>query len=107
MPGREDFERDEDILVEDENEADLEEPPRYRVILHNDDYTTMEFVIEVLLTVFHRSAQDAHRLMLQVHTLGMAVGGIYPYEIAEAKVDRVTQLARAREFPFQLTKFGG
>jgi ATP-dependent Clp protease adaptor protein ClpS len=102
MPGH-DYERDEAVITESEDEIKLEEPPRYRVLLHNDDFTTMEFVIFVLESVFQHSTFDAIRLMYQVHTEGVAVGGVYPYEIAETKVAKVTQLAREHEYPFLCT----
>lgn len=74
-------------------------PPLYRVMLHNDDFTTMEFVVEVLVSVFHREYTDAVRVMLDVHTQGVGVAGVYSYEIAETKAAKVMRLAREREFP--------
>jgi ATP-dependent Clp protease adaptor protein ClpS len=79
------------------------EPPRYAVFLHNDDYTTMEFVVEVLTIDFSRSYQEAMGLMLKVHEEGKAVAGIYSFEIAESKVAKVTEKARAGGFPLKLT----
>jgi ATP-dependent Clp protease adaptor protein ClpS len=81
----------------------LDEPPRVKVLLHNDHYTTQEFVIWVLQTVFHQSSGEAFRLMLQVHTEGLCVAGVYSAEIAEAKAARVCDLARQQEFPFLAT----
>jgi len=94
-------ERDEAVLVEDETRT--EEPPLYRVVLHNDDFTTMDFVVFVLRSVFHRSEEDAWNLMMQVHVKGFGVAGIYPHEVAEMKVAEVTELARANEFPLLCT----
>ena len=78
-------------------------PPLYKVLLLNDDYTTMEFVVEVLRHVFHKSEEEATRIMLNVHHQGVGVCGSYPLEIAETKVDRVDSLARERGFPLKCT----
>ncbi|MBC7398140.1 MAG: ATP-dependent Clp protease adaptor ClpS [Bdellovibrionales bacterium] len=79
------------------------EPPRYAVLLHNDDYTTMEFVVEVLTVDFSKPYQEAMDLMLKVHEDGKAIAGIYTCEIAESKVAKVTEKARAAGFPLKLT----
>ena len=79
------------------------EPPLYRVILINDDYTTMDFVVEILETVFLKRPAEAHRIMMLVHTSGRALCGTYPFEIAETKVDQVRELARQHGFPLQAT----
>ena len=78
-------------------------PPMYKVLLHNDDYTTKEFVVMVLQHIFHRSEADANRIMLHVHENGVGVAGIYPYEIAETKVAKTMQLAKKHEYPLQLS----
>ena len=87
--------------VEDEIEEDLEEPPLYRVLLHNDDYTTMQFVVEILMVVFNKSMEEATRIMLNVHQQGVGVCGVYPFEIAETKVNTVESLARENGFPLK------
>lgn len=87
--------------VETGREVTLEEPPLYKVLLHNDDYTTMDFVVEILRTVFHKSNEEAVRIMLNVHHQGIGVCGLYPREIAETKVDLVERLARERGFPLK------
>jgi len=87
--------------VESETEHDVEEPPMYRVMLLNDDYTTMEFVVEVLVYVFQKSPEEATRIMLNVHRSGVGVCGIYPFEIAETKVNTVETLARENGFPLK------
>ena len=78
-----------------------QEPPLYRVLLHNDDYTTMEFVVEILVVIFNRSMEDATRIMLDVHRNGIGICGTYPYEIAETKVESVEVLARMSDFPLK------
>ena len=79
------------------------EPPKYAVLLHNDDYTTMEFVIEVLTTDFSKPSEEAMALMLKVHQEGKAVAGIFSFDIAETKVAIVTDKARKGGFPLKLT----
>jgi ATP-dependent Clp protease adaptor protein ClpS len=79
----------------------VEEPPLFRVVLHNDNYTTMEFVVEVLESVFAMPHEQAFRVMLNVHQQGHGVCGMYPYEIAETKVATVHDLAREQGFPLR------
>ena len=78
-----------------------EEPPLYKVLLHNDDYTTMEFVVAVLENVFQKSNTEATRIMLNVHNEGVGVAGIYTKEIGETKVSTVHQLAKKNNFPLR------
>ncbi len=78
-------------------------PPMYKVILHNDDYTTMEFVVEILLTVFGKSLEKATQIMLNVHNKGKAICGIYPRQVAETKVETVHNLASSKGFPLKST----
>ena len=86
-----------------EAEEEVRQPPLYRVLLHNDDYTTMDFVVYVLQTIFHRSESDAIRLMLQVHQQGFGVAGVFTHEIAEMKASETMELARANEYPLLCT----
>jgi len=79
------------------------EPKLYKVLLHNDDFTTMEFVVEILRVVFHKSDSDAVKIMLAVHQQGIGVAGVYPFEIAEAKCNKVSELAQMKEFPLLCT----
>jgi ATP-dependent Clp protease adaptor protein ClpS len=79
------------------------EPELYKVVLHNDDYTTMEFVVQVLETVFLKNPAEAFRIMMQVHTQGQGLCGAYPFDIAETKVTTVHELARERGFPLRAT----
>ena len=87
--------------VDSETGHEVEEPPMYRVLLLNDDYTTMEFVVEVLIYVFQKTSEEAMRIMLNVHRVGVGVCGVYPYEVAETKVDTVDSLARENGFPLK------
>jgi ATP-dependent Clp protease adaptor protein ClpS len=86
-----------------ESKKKLAPPPMFRVLLHNDDYTTMEFVVHVLETVFHRSGTESTQIMLHVHRNGMGVAGVYTYEVAETKVALVDALARRHEYPLKCT----
>lgn len=88
--------------VSELEDVQLREPRRYKVILYNDDFTTMEFVVELLKKVFHKSETEAETLMLQVHHAGEAVVGVYSYDIAVTKVDEATKMARAAEFPLRV-----
>ncbi len=84
----------------------VKEPALYKVILLNDDYTTMAFVVEILETVFHKSPAEAYRITMQVHTQGRGIAGMYPFEVAETKVETVRELAREAGFPLQATLEG-
>ena len=87
--------------VTTESDVDTRPPRRYKVLLHNDDYTTMEFVVMILTEVFHHSEEEATRIMLSVHYKDVGVAGVYTYEVAETKVRQVSRLARANEFPLK------
>lgn len=93
--------RREELLTEERPRTRA--PRMYRVLLHNDDYTTMEFVVDVLVRFFRKSATEATRIMLQVHTFGVGVAGRYTREVAETKVAQVTEAAREEGFPLLLT----
>jgi ATP-dependent Clp protease adaptor protein ClpS len=79
------------------------EPTLYKVVLLNDDYTTMEFVVQVLESIFELSPAEAYRVMMQVHVNGKGIAGVYPWEVAETKVDTVTSLAREAGYPLRAT----
>lgn len=81
----------------------LKKPPLYKVLFHNDDYTTREFVVYVLQSVFHHDEASATRIMWHVHTSGVGVAGVFTYEIAETKARKVEALARANEFPLRVS----
>jgi ATP-dependent Clp protease adaptor protein ClpS len=89
--------------IESESEVDLEEPQLYRVIMWNDDYTTMDFVVEVLTDIFHKSYEEAVEIMLAIHEKGKEVCGTYTYEVAETKVHQTLKRARANQFPLRVT----
>lgn len=76
-------------------------PKRYKVLIHNDDYTTMEFVVHILESVFNKSSAEANRIMLSVHIEGHGLCGIYPFEVAETKVQKVHSMAEKESFPLK------
>ena len=86
-----------------ESREKVEEPPLFKVLLHNDDYTTMEFVVWILESIFNMAVDQAIQVMLNVHTQGIGVAGVYTYEIAEMKVNKTTDLARENEYPLLCT----
>jgi ATP-dependent Clp protease adaptor protein ClpS len=87
--------------VATEDHVKTSEPRLYKVLLHNDDYTSMEFVISILETVFHKSTPDATQIMLNVHNEGVGIAGVYTREISETKISTVHQLAQKNEFPLR------
>ncbi|MDW8305360.1 MAG: ATP-dependent Clp protease adaptor ClpS [Acidobacteriota bacterium] len=89
--------------VSTKREQKIEKPKLYKVILHNDDYTTMDFVVFILQYIFLHTYEDAVRIMLKVHNEGFGVAGVYPYEIAVTKAEKTINLARAREYPLLCT----
>jgi ATP-dependent Clp protease adaptor protein ClpS len=93
------YQTEDQVSVETRDE--IKEPPMYRVLLHNDDYTTMEFVIEILMVVFSKSPESAAKIMLNVHQKGIGVCGVYTHELAETKVDTVHNLARENGYPLR------
>lgn len=90
---------------EEELEVELEiaEPQMFKVLLHNDDYTSMDFVVEVLTGIFHKTSEEAVQIMLQIHEKERAVCGVYSFEIAQTKAEQVKQLAKKNEFPLLAT----
>jgi ATP-dependent Clp protease adaptor protein ClpS len=89
----------EEILTEEKQE--LQEPPLYKVLLHNDDYTTMDFVVMILETIFGKDTAEATKIMLNVHHQGQGIAGIYTREIGETKAAEVHHLARKNQFPLK------
>ena len=90
-----------DVVTRTRTEKKLKHPPLYRVLLHNDDYTTMEFVVHVLESIFDKGPAEAYRIMMEVHTQGRGICGAYTYEVAETKVATVHELARTEGFPLR------
>lgn len=80
---------------------EVQEPPLYKALLHNDDYTTMEFVVSILVNIFQKSPEEATRIMLNVHEQGIGIAGVYTREICETKIALVHELARQNEFPLR------
>ena len=103
MPRKPKRQEQGDTSVATQNKPKTAKPPLWKVILHNDDFTTMEFVIQVLTAVFHKGPDEAYLLMMEVHTTGACVGGVYTHEIAETKVATVERMAKEAEFPFLAT----
>ncbi len=95
--------REGQVVIEPKTKTKVKRPSLYKVILLNDDYTPMEFVVEILKSVFHKGHAEATRIMLHVHHNGSGVAGIYPYEIAETKVRTVEELARRAQHPLKCT----
>jgi len=91
--------------IEEELELalELEEPKMCKVLLHNDDYTSMVFVIEILTSVFHKSSAEAEKIMLHIHETGKAICGVFSFEIAQTKAQQVKQKAKQNEFPLLAT----
>ena len=79
----------------------VEEPPLYKVLLHNDDYTTMDFVLMVLEVVFHKNLQDATQIMLNVHKQGVGIAGVFSRDVAETKISLVHDMARKNDYPLK------
>jgi len=101
MPDFPDIETDSDAMTE--SDTRLEKPPLYKAILHNDDFTTMEFVVFVLSHVFLRSEPEAFEIMLKVHHEGVGIAGVYSFEVANMKAEKAMNLARAQEYPLLCT----
>ncbi len=93
--------QDQEGLVVTEKHQKLEEPSLYKVLLHNDDYTTMDFVVHILEVVFHKSHTESTTIMMSVHQKGIGVAGIYTREIAETKIATVHDMAQKNEFPLK------
>jgi ATP-dependent Clp protease adaptor protein ClpS len=94
-------ERAPGVVTKTRPQEKAKKPRLYKVLLHNDDYTTMEFVVWILQTVFHHDETAATRIMLHVHKNGLGVAGIYPHEIAETRATTVERLARQHEYPLR------
>jgi ATP-dependent Clp protease adaptor protein ClpS len=93
----------ESTLTEPRTEQQLERPRLWRVLLHNDDYTTQDFVVWILETVFHKPRAEAFAIMMSVHQSGMGLAGVYTHDVAETKTRTVRGLAEEHEFPLLVT----
>ncbi|GAB6091300.1 ATP-dependent Clp protease adapter ClpS [Spirochaeta dissipatitropha] len=87
--------------VQERSSTRVKKPRMYRVVLHNDDYTPMEFVVEVLMRIFHQNSEQATKIMLEVHERGRGQVGVYTYDVAQTKVRQTSELARKMEFPLK------
>jgi ATP-dependent Clp protease adaptor protein ClpS len=103
MATKPDRDGDAGVVVERKTREKLAKPPLYKVLLHNDHYTTREFVVDVLRSVFHKSENEAIQIMLHVHNNGIGIAGVYPFEVAETKIRAVEALAREQDFPLMLS----
>jgi ATP-dependent Clp protease adaptor protein ClpS len=97
------YDHDSEVVTESRTREQVKRPPLYKVLVHNDNYTTREFVVDVLRSIFHHSETDATRIMLYVHHKGVGVAGVYTFEVAEIKVQKTEDLAREHEFPLRLS----
>lgn len=102
-PKAPDLDTRESVLTESRSEQKVERPRMWRVLLHNDDYTTQDFVVWVLETVFRKPRGEAFTIMMSVHRSGLGVAGIYTHDVAETKVKRTKDLAEQHEFPLLVT----
>lgn len=88
--------------IKEKNKIKIKEPKRYKVVMYNDDFTPMDFVVFILMDVFKKSEKEAVELMMTVHKGGKAVVGIYSYDMARTKVDRAVSMAREEGYPFRI-----
>jgi ATP-dependent Clp protease adaptor protein ClpS len=93
--------RQTDGEILERTKQETKKPELYKVLLLNDDYTTMDFVVEVLESIFHKAPAEAFRIMMAVHTQGKGLCGVYPHEVAETKVEAVVESARENGFPLR------
>lgn len=90
-------------VVNQKSKIKIKKPKQYKVVMHNDDYTTMEFVIEVLTQIFNKKIEEANKIMLEVHKAGKGIAGIYSYDIAMTKAGTAMSWAKEEGFPFKLS----
>jgi len=99
MTNETDYGEETDVI----DKISIARPKLYKVLLHNDDYTTMDFVIYVLKRYFHKTDQESHKIMLNIHNLGRDICGVYTFEIAETKKEKVMKEAKEKNFPLLCT----
>ena len=97
------YSHEDGVVTETKTRQEVVRPRLYKVLMHNDNYTTREFVVQVLRTIFRHSETNATRIMLYVHHEGVGTAGVYPFEVAEMKARQTEQLAREQEFPLRLS----
>ncbi len=97
------FEDDAGVITRTKPEEKTKRPKLFRVLMHNDDYTTRDFVVWVLQTIFHKGENAAVRVMMHVHQNGLGVAGVYTREVAETKISKTERLAREHEYPLRLS----
>lgn len=90
-------------ILSQKSKVKVKKPKQYKVIMHNDDYTTMEFVIEVLVRIFNKKLEEAQKIMIDVHKAGKGIAGIYSYDIAMTKANTAMSWAKEEGFPFKLS----
>lgn len=93
----------EKTIVKEEIKYKIKKPKLYQVLMHNDEYTTMEFVVEILVAIFNKQPAEAARIMLDVHKSGVGIAGVYSYDIATTKVVQAESLAEEKGFPLRLS----
>jgi ATP-dependent Clp protease adaptor protein ClpS len=91
------------IIVKQKDKVKIKKPKDYKVVMYNDDYTSMEFVINILVSIFNKKLMEAEKIMLDVHEKGKGIAGIYSYDIAMTKVSTAMSMAKEQGFPFKLT----
>lgn len=91
------------IDIKEKNKIKIKKPKLYKVIMHNDDFTTMEFVVDVLVNIFNKKIEEASKVMIDVHKKGSGVAGIFPYDIAVSKASTAMTIAKEQGFPFKLS----
>lgn len=92
-----------ETIYKEETINKIKKPRMYKVVMHNDDYTTMEFVVEVTVKVFHKNVAEATKIMLDVHNKGRGIVGVYTYDIASTKITQASEMAEERGYPFKLS----
>jgi ATP-dependent Clp protease adaptor protein ClpS len=90
-----------DTGLADKRKRKLAEPEKFRVVMLNDDYTTMDFVVQILSLVFHKDAAEAERIMMDIHRKGRGVAGVYPWDLAQTKAEQAQSIARQNGFPLR------
>ncbi len=103
MAGKEDTRFRDGTDLDEKRRVELKEPDMFRVVMHNDHYTTQEFVVSVIMVVFHKTASEATKIMLDVHRQGKGSVGVYTYDIAATKAGQVREIAASQDFPLKCT----